>query len=584
MKKLQSIIAILVLVALIISIDSFSQAMITASTDGDSKNMDYIESKVEEVVFPHDQVVDVNIDIDEETYQAMIDNALAEEYVMADITYNGYTFNDIAIRPKGNSSLRDVANSGNDRFSYKIDFDKYIDGQNLFGITKLSLNNLFSDPSLMAEYLGYEMLDSIDAATPDTSYVALSINGEYYGLYLAVEAVDESFLMDEYDNYDGELYKPEMGIGSDLAYISDDTQDYTDFVPEDENMSMDDDMINFLYTIDQIIAQGGETEDYKLSDVMDVDSFLQYLAMSTASVHLDSYQGGMFHNYYLYYNTDTDLYEWISWDLNMIFNGFPQGGTDQEAVAFLIDEPVTGAMSQYPLVEAVFTNEEYVEQYHEYLTDLIEGYLEEDSFEQRVLDVYTMIEPYASLDTNPFYTFEESKASIFTEDKEATELSLLDYVSLRVDNIKAQLAGELPSTNNGQGNEGTSGLGGGMKGQDMDINDVIDQLPELPEGVTEEDMMEAMRTGELPEGVTLPEGMDLPTGMGRPDDRQGGPGGQGDMAGDQGQGMEAGRPEMSQASDTGVLDSSQNLGQLIGLGASVLAGLGFVIYLGIRKY
>ena len=217
MRKFQSILAILLLLVIVIV---FENACVSNNADAETTG----ESKIEEVVFPHDEVVDVNIIIDEEVYNEMIENAMDEEYVMADIVYNGYEFSDVAIRPKGNSSLKSVSQSESERLSYKVDFNYYLEDQNFFGLKKINLNNIFSDDTLMAEYLGYEMLEDLDAATLDTTYISLSINGEFHGLYLAVEQVDDVFLEKTYGNSDGELYKPEMGAGADLSYISDDPE------------------------------------------------------------------------------------------------------------------------------------------------------------------------------------------------------------------------------------------------------------------------------------------------------------------------------------------------------------------------
>lgn len=447
---------------------TISENQSESSVENASDDTNKVSAMIDEVVFPHDQVVDVNIEIDEETYADMIANAMSEEYVMADITYNGYTFNNVAIRPKGNSSLMQVASSGDDRFSFKIDFDKYVDDQSFFGVTKLNLNNLFEDNTLMAEFIGYEMLDSIGAVASDTTYVALSINGEYFGLYLAVEQVDETMLYDEYDNYDGELYKPDMGVGADLIYISDDPDDYEGIFPEDDTMTTDEKFIELVKTIDKIVENGGETDEYKLSDIMNVESFLQYMAYSSAVIHLDTYQGGMYHNYYLYYNTDTDLFEWISWDLNMTFNGFPMTGlTDEQATQLLIDEPTIGAMSDYSLINAVFSNETYIDIYHDYLDELLEGYLSEEAFQERVLEIYTMIEPYASIDPSSFYDFSTVKTSIF-DTSDDNQVSLVEFVEMRTENISQQLDGTIEATNNGEGNEGQKGMNGaGGKGDMM---------------------------------------------------------------------------------------------------------------------
>lgn len=482
MKKFRSIVAILILIAIIFS----AQKLYIFSAENKESYTVTSENSDMEKVFPNDKVIDVNIEIDPEVYEEMKANAANEEYVKANITYNGYTLNNVAIRPKGNSSLRDVIKSNGDRFSFKVDFDKYIDGQNLFGITKINLNNLFSDDTLMSEYLGYEMLEDIGAATPHTTYVSLSINGEYFGLYLSVEAIDEFFLKENYGNFDGELYKPDMGVGSDLAYISDDPDDYTGITPQDEDKSTDNNFIKLVKTISMINKNGGETEEYNLSDILNVDSFLKYLAFSTATIHLDSYQSGMYHNYYLYFNTDTEKFEWITWDLNMLFNNFPASGlSDEDATQFLIDEPVIGELSKYPIVEAVFTNDEYVEKYHQYLEDLVNNFLSEDKFEKKVLETYEMIEPYAKIDPSAFYTIDEVKQAIWGEDEQSSGLSLIDFISLRTENINKQLNGELPSTNNGSGNERSSSMRqngmGGMNRQDRPSDMKAENKPDQSE-------------------------------------------------------------------------------------------------------
>ncbi|MFA9398077.1 MAG: CotH kinase family protein [Clostridiaceae bacterium] len=495
MKWIKSVTAVIVVALVLVTINFISGN--STSTTGDESTI------VDTEVFPHNKVVDVNIEIDEDTYQDMLDNATAEEIVMADITYNGETFKNIGIRPKGNSSLRDVASSDSDRYSFKVDFNYYIDDQSFDGITKINLNNIFSDPSMMAEYLGYEMLDELDVDSPRTTYVALSINGEYYGLYLAAEQVNDSFLIDHYGSDSGELYKPDSGVGADLAYISDDGADYTGLYPENMDESDNEALVELIKTIND----GGD-----LDSIFDVDSFLKYLAVSTMTVHLDSYQGGMFHNYYLYNNDG--IFEWIPWDLNMIFNGFPGSGlTDTEAIGFLIDEPVKGSMENYPLVQAIFENEEYVAKYHEYLETLSEGYLSADNFEEKVLSVSEMIDSYVETDPSSFYTYGEFQSALYQEDG----VGLLSFVEKRVENVAQQLSGEIPSTNNGEGNSGTSGMGGNkMAGGDRamptdttnsEIPEAVDgEIPEvvdgeMPETVDGEMQRPAPVDGEIPETV-----------------------------------------------------------------------------------
>lgn len=121
-----------------------------------------------------------------------------------------------AIRAKGNTSLSNVKQYGNDRYSFKIEFDHYDDTLTYHGLDKLVLNNNIQDNTLMKDYLTYRMMAYMGVDAPLVSYAFITVNGEDFGLYLALEAVEESFLERNYGADYGELYKPDsisMGGG-----------------------------------------------------------------------------------------------------------------------------------------------------------------------------------------------------------------------------------------------------------------------------------------------------------------------------------------------------------------------------------
>ncbi len=120
-------------------------------------------------------VMTVSISADPEAWQAMLDNAEAEEYISADVTINGVTITNVGIRPKGNSSLSSIArDETTDRYSFKIKFDEYVDGQTWLGLDKLVLNNNYSDASSMKEYLSYDIMSYIGVDAPLYSYADIS--------------------------------------------------------------------------------------------------------------------------------------------------------------------------------------------------------------------------------------------------------------------------------------------------------------------------------------------------------------------------------------------------------------------------
>jgi len=438
------------------------------------------EFSYENIVFNTNKVTTVDIDIAEEDWADMLENAAAEELKQADITVNGKKIENVAIRTKGNLSLRSVVNSDSDRYSLKIDFDYYDDTQSLYGLKKLNLNNNYSDSTLMREYISYEMMDQMGLPTPAHSYMYVKVNGEERGLFLGVEAVDETFLANNYGSNDGFLFKPD-GTGSDLKYISDEITDYTGIGLKTNEGRMDQ---SKLVEMLDAINNGGDIEKY-----LDVDEMLRYFAVNTALVNLDSYQGNMKHNYYLY--EQNGIFSIIPWDYNMSFGGFGVGGgglgredrqkpvdastnsqrllegnnrqSDQtgeekqqqnggfnmgmgmsgnllaeSAINFSVTTPVSGTtLEERPLLNAFLTNKEYRAQYESYLEELATTYLTEDYVQSITKKLAVLLTTYVEADPTKFSTTEQ-----FLEAVEGDN-SLPEFAKQRSESILKQLSGEL---------------------------------------------------------------------------------------------------------------------------------------------
>ncbi|MBD5473888.1 MAG: spore coat protein CotH [Lachnospiraceae bacterium] len=154
------------------------------------------------------------IDLVMDDWDNFIDNCENEEYSPCAVVIDGEAYKNVGIRAKGNTSLSSVAAYGNDRYSFKLEFDCYESGKTYHGLDKISLNNIIQDNTYMKDYLVYRMMRDFGVAAPLCSYVYIRVNGEDWGLYLAVEGVEESFLMRNYGNDYGNLYKPDsMDMG-----------------------------------------------------------------------------------------------------------------------------------------------------------------------------------------------------------------------------------------------------------------------------------------------------------------------------------------------------------------------------------
>lgn len=176
----------------------------------------------------------------------------------------------------------------------------------------------------------------------------LVIDGEDWGLYLAVEGVEESFLLRNYGTDYGELYKPdsmEMGGGRGNG---------GGFGGRGGMGGMPSDM-------------GEPPED----------------------------MGG-------------GLLSMLPWDYNLAFGGF-MGSSDAEAlVNWSIDDPTSvGDTESRPMLAWIFESEEYTELYHAAFAEFIESVFTSGEFERLFDETVELISPYVERDPTKFCTYEE---------------------------------------------------------------------------------------------------------------------------------------------------------------------------------
>lgn len=537
-----------------------------------------VAMEYESKLFNTDQIMDIDILMDEDDWNNMLKNAISEEYYSCNVVVNGKTFYSVGIRSKGNTSLSSIVNDPDtDRYSFKLEFDHYIEGQTCYGLDKLILNNNYADATNMKEAIVYDMYQYLGVDASLYNYAKISVNGDYQGVYLALEAVEDSFMLRNYGTENGNLYKPEsmgvgggvdgkdgdgwqmgekpdgedfpqkgempdgedfpqkgempdgedfpqkgempdgedfprkgempdgedfpqkgempdrdnipqmgeapngeaadikMGImggngGADLNYTDDDLDSYS---PIWDGEITDTDKKDHKRVVEALknISEGTDLETY-----MDVDNILKYMAVHTFVVNDDSLSGTMAHNYYLYeYNGKLNI---LPWDYNLSFGGMSMGGGmggQFSGATSVINDAIDTPFSITSFFDALLENEEYLEQYHEYLNELVEKYVNGGEFEKTYERIRSQIDDLVGNDPTAFYSYEEYE--------EAANM-LIEVVQLRVKSVSGQLAGTIPSTDEGQQQDSSnlidgsdidlsvmgsfSGGGGGNEGQGKD--------------------------------------------------------------------------------------------------------------------
>lgn len=162
-----------------------------------------------EKLFDTDVVHTLDIQIPQGEWEDFLATCTDKEYIPCTVVIDGEAVENVGLRAKGNSSMQRVTQTRNGRYSLKIEFDHYVDGQLYYGLDKLALNNLVQDDSGMRDYLTYRMMEEFGVAAPLCSYIYMTVNGEDWGLFLAVEGIEDAFLQRNYGLDHGELYKPD---------------------------------------------------------------------------------------------------------------------------------------------------------------------------------------------------------------------------------------------------------------------------------------------------------------------------------------------------------------------------------------
>ena len=533
----------------------------------------------EDRLFDTSKVHTIDIVIDD--WDAFLQTAQSEEYSVCSVVIDGEAFKNVGIRGKGNTSLSTVSSMDSDRYSFKIEFDQYDSTKSYYGLDKLSLNNLIQDNTMMKDYLVYQMMNEFGAAAPLCSYVYITVNGEGWGLYLAVEAVEESFLQRNYGNDYGDLYKPDSmnmgggrGNGKDFDFEdfmgSSDSEDSSGStmpsmpgggmwpsmggdssemptMPEGFDPSqlggmipgqsgswgqqsgqtppdastgaaqqggfdpsqmggmipggmgsgetklqyIDDDPDSYstifssaktdITTADQtrLIAALKDLSEGKESAV-DAEAVIRYFVVHNFVVNGDSYTGSMIHNYYLY--EDNGQLSMIPWDYNLAFGTF-QGNNASSAVNDDIDSPLSVTGSDRPMIDWIFSSEEYTQLYHQYFRE----FLNTVDVQSIINNVKTLIAPYVEKDPTKFCTYEEFEKGVET---------LSTFCDLRSQSVAQQLAGndanvdasvitlsDMGTMNHG-GGFGDKGQRPGSSGDNADTDNTGTQIPSMPDNTS----------------------------------------------------------------------------------------------------
>jgi spore coat protein H len=354
-------------------------------------------------------------------------------WVPADIEFDGQVWTNIGIRFKGNSSLMSSWGGGIWKLPFKLDFDEFeddypeIDNQRFFGFKQLSFSSNWSDPSLLREKVTADIFRETGVPSAQTAFYAVYIDyGEgpiYFGLYTAVEVVDDTVIQTQFDDDSGNTYKP-SGAGATFAAGS-----FSEDAFDKETNQSEADYSDILALFDALHADTRTSDPAtwraNLEAVFDVEGFVRWLAVNIVVQNWDTY-GQMAHNYYLYTDPTTGLITWIPWDNNMALMASVGGGRGEARGGLSID--LENVSSDWPLIRYLMDDPIYHHRYLTYVEETINGAFEPTQMAVTYQTLHDLIAPYVVGENGeqPGYTYLNSP-----EEFETALTELIEHASQR---------------------------------------------------------------------------------------------------------------------------------------------------------
>jgi hypothetical protein len=330
------------------------------------------------------------------------------------IWVNGARLDSVGIRFKGNSSYFRTRNDTYKKLPFNIKLDYKNKGQKLKnGHTSVKLSNAFLDPSFVRDPLAYEVIRRYMPA-PQCNFARLSVNGKPYGLYVNTESIDAIFIKKHFGTTTGHLVKCDpdnwkrvrsqtgcpKGENASLAYLNDSPGCYDAFYEVDDAAAW-----KPLLNLIRVLNKTPE----KIETVLNVDQTLWMLALNNALVNLDSYNGSLSHNYYLWFDS-TNVAHPLIWDLNMAFGGWRRNYSfeemkDDELIQY---QPLAEIENiKRPLIAKLLRNPLYRKIYLAHLRTITNEYLTNGQLLARAQAMSKEIDSAVKQDTLKLYAYSD---------------------------------------------------------------------------------------------------------------------------------------------------------------------------------
>ncbi|MEK7253372.1 MAG: CotH kinase family protein, partial [Bacteroidota bacterium] len=302
------------------------------------------------------------------------------------------TLENVGVKIRGNTSV------GAAKKSFRVSFNTYESGRKWQGLEKLNLLGNHNDPVVARAKISWDLLRRMGIPAPRSNHVRLYFNGDYRGLYVNVEHVDEEFVQLRFGNNEGNLYK--CLWPADLAFKGGDPDVYKQEFGGRRayelmtNEAADDysDLAHFITVLNQTPTADLPCE---LEKVFNVDNYLKIIAFDLLDGNWDNAIYNK-NNFYLYQNLATGKFEYVPYDLDNTL------GIDWLNVDWVNLNIYAWAhpSEPRPIYKRLLAVPEYKDRFSFYLGEYLQTVFHPDSVFPYLDSLKTLISPAAQ--TDPF--------------------------------------------------------------------------------------------------------------------------------------------------------------------------------------
>ncbi len=278
--------------------------------------------KVTDGYLDPDSLHSVEITVDQSAYQEMITaytSNRTKNWIEATVTVDGVAHEKAGLKLKGNSSLQGIsADSEPQKLPWLVRFDKFVDGANHDGMTRMVIR-ASSSTSALNEAVALDLLAKTGLASEKAAHISLSVNGSDPVLRLTCQDLDESWVAQNFD-VAGLLYKAEST--GDYTYRGTDESAYKDVFDQETGKANLTPLIEFL----QFINESSDADFQSgLAQRVDVDKMVTYLAFEDVIDNFDDITGPG-NNSFLWWAEQANQMTVVAWDHNCAFGLKPGAG------------------------------------------------------------------------------------------------------------------------------------------------------------------------------------------------------------------------------------------------------------------